>query len=199
MFSSTLIQFVIFILPGYVSLSIFRWKYPVRLREDNHEIIWGAVYGLFQFILLYKLFPDKFNIVIKDSESLISIHNTDVVILLLASGFIFGIISVLLTLFRDKIFYESKRLRKFRRSPDNIWLKINREHEFKNSWIVVFLDDGAIYKGYVKFYQYNPNLNEQDFLLGRATRVDDNLGKKYDITGAGVYLSTSNVKRIELL
>ena len=200
MFGSSLIQFIIFILPGYVAISIYRYKFPVRLRADNRDIIWGMVYGLLQFSLLVKLFPEKMQPIFSNGTENSAITNSiETILLIIVSGFIFGLLGILLSLFRDKILYKSVKLRKFRKAPQSIWHKINTEKEFKNSWAVVFLDDGAIYRGYIKYYQFNPDLEIQDFLLARADRVDENLKKKYSISGQGLYLTTATVKRIELL
>ena len=64
-------------------------------------------------------------------------------------------------------------------------------------WAVIFLDDNSIYLGFIGTYRYDPDATDQDFLLAKAKRVDENLNVQYEIDGLGVYLNTRNVKRIE--
>jgi len=63
----------------------------------------------------------------------------------------------------------------------------------------VYLDDGAIYLGWIKEYTFDPDVESNDFLLAGAKRVDDNLNTTYLVNGQGVYLNTRNVKRIEFV
>jgi len=80
--------------------------------------------------------------------------------------------------------------------PQPIWVKVNRP---SNDYAVVYLDDGSIYFGWIKDYTFDPDAEDNDFLLADAKRVDEQLTEKYAITGRGVYLNTRNVKRIEFL
>jgi hypothetical protein len=64
---------------------------------------------------------------------------------------------------------------------------------------VVYLDDGSIYLGWIKDFTFDPDADDNDFLLADAKRVDDQLAEKYAVTGRGVYLNTRNVKRIEFV
>ena len=64
---------------------------------------------------------------------------------------------------------------------------------------MVFLNDGSIYRGYIKSYTFDPDATDQDFLLSEAVRVNEDLHPKYRITGQGVYLRTRDVRRIEFL
>lgn len=72
-------------------------------------------------------------------------------------------------------------------SPDN------------KDWAVIFLDDGSIYSGWISDYRFDPDSSDQDFLLSKAKRVDDDLSPMYEINGIGVYLNTRNVRRIEFV
>jgi len=75
-------------------------------------------------------------------------------------------------------------------------VKVNRP---SNDYAVVYVDDGSIYLGWIKDYTFDPDAEDNDFLLADAKRVDEQLKELYSITGRGVYLSTRNVKRIEFV
>lgn len=199
MIGSSLIQFIIFILPGYITISVYRYKYPVRIRADNHDIIWGAVFGLLEISILTLLFPDVFSsISTYDSKDFNILKQGCPILVIIISGFSFGILSVVLTIIRDKVLYKVEKLKFLKRVPPSIWDRINSEYDFCDCWAVVFLIDGSIYRGFIKYYQYDPNIENQDFLLAKASRVDENLKEKYSVAGPGVYLSTANVNKIEL-
>lgn len=79
----------------------------------------------------------------------------------------------------------------------SLWKKIISSSN--QDWVAVFLDDGAIYLGWIREFSANPNYENQEFLLKYAARVDENLEFVYEVTGIGVYLNTKNVKRIEFI
>ena len=54
-------------------------------------------------------------------------------------------------------------------------------------------------RGGITRYTWNPELDDQDFLLYDATCVDDDLKEKYIVDGIGVYLNTRDVNRIEFV
>ncbi len=84
-------------------------------------------------------------------------------------------------------------------TPDEgtIWAKINDSPN--PEWAVVFLNDDAIYIGQIKEWTFIPDNQDQDFLLGKARRADEDLSVKYEVSGRGVYLNTRDVRRIEFL
>ena len=42
-----------------------------------------------------------------------------------------------------------------------------------SDWAVVFTDDGAIYMGWIKEFTYYPDADDNDFLLSRARRLNE--------------------------
>jgi len=53
--------------------------------------------------------------------------------------------------------------------------------------------------GWIKDFTFDPDAEDNDFLLADAKRVDDQLTAQYIVTGRGVYLNTRDVKRIEFI
>ena len=43
---------------------------------------------------------------------------------------------------------------------------------------MVYLDDGSIYIGYIYEYRFDPDCDDQDFVLSDAKRVDEDLNEK---------------------
>jgi hypothetical protein len=98
---------------------------------------------------------------------------------------------------REWLSQRYNRLSRLAPDPQRTWFKINLKRN--DDWAVVYLDDNSIYMGYVSDYTFDPNMDDQDFLLSEARRVDDKLNTIYLVDGVGVYMSTRNVKRIEFL
>ncbi len=84
-------------------------------------------------------------------------------------------------------------------APDvqSIWAKVNQAHS--TDWAVIFTDDGAIYMGWIEEFTYDPDAEDNDFLLSAAERLNDDFTSRYKVDGQGVYLNTKNVKRIEFV
>jgi hypothetical protein len=118
------------------------------------------------------------------------------VIGLAVAGLLFG---TLLIAIRWTRFTLSKKYATFswlEPDPQSIWRKVNQS---SNEYAVVYLDDGAIYLGWIGEYTFDPDAESNDFLLAGAKRVDDQLKTIYLVNGQGVYLNTRNVKRIEFV
>lgn len=81
--------------------------------------------------------------------------------------------------------------------PDNIWAYVNEP--INNGWAIVRVTDGPIYSGWIRRYSWNPDSENQEFLLSDAVCVDEQLKEKYTIDGIGVYLNTRDVKCIEFI
>jgi hypothetical protein len=119
------------------------------------------------------------------------------VVALLLAGLLGG--ALLIGLYRARFLvaaYWQPRFEGIAPDPQSIWIKVNRP---SNDYAVVYVDDGSIYFGWIKDYTFDPDAEDNDFLLADAKRVDEQLAEKYSVTGRGVYLNTRNVKRIEFL
>ena len=95
-----------------------------------------------------------------------------------------------------------QKLAKFCRflSPGDqaVWLKVNIKYQ--DNWAIVFLDDNqTIYRGWIPEFSNNPELENQEFLLIKAAKVDSNLKVEYLINGRGVYLNLRDFKWIEFV
>jgi hypothetical protein len=100
------------------------------------------------------------------------------------------------SLARFKIAVHWPRFEGIAPDPQSIWVKVNRP---SNDYAVVYVDDGSVYLGWIKDYTFDPDAEDNDFLLVDAKRVDEQLRELYSVTGRGVYLNTRNVKRIEFV
>jgi hypothetical protein len=59
--------------------------------------------------------------------------------------------------------------------PQSIWVKVNRP---SNDYAVVYVDDGSVYLGWIKDYTFDPDAEDNDFLLADAKRLDEQLSCK---------------------
>jgi hypothetical protein len=188
-----LAQFVLYVIPGFVALEIYRHVYPVKTRSDFIVVTWSIVFGLMiSFSLIWineNLFGSFFRFVPNELPSI------GFLLALLSCGIVLGLIRVLLRKLRTLIADTTPFFQKLNPDPQNVWYQVNQAKE--EYWAVVFLDDESIYLGYIKTFRSDPDKSEQDFLLSHASRVDDHLRVMYEVDGLGVYLNTKNVKRIE--
>ena len=44
--TNSIVEFILYVVPGFIAAEIFHAKYPVRERSDAIQISWSVVYGL---------------------------------------------------------------------------------------------------------------------------------------------------------
>lgn len=188
-------QFIVYLIPGFIAIELYRSIYPAKEKKQFDQIVWSVIYGF----IIYGIVTAIDSMLLKD---LLKDHTTEFPNLyFIFSLFICGII---IGLFRSFLHYCCFNLsQKFicfkflKPDPFTIWAKINQENN--NEWAVVYLKDGSIYIGYISEYTFNPNLVDNDFLLSKAKRIKEDLSIIYTVTGIGVYINTRDVIRIEYL
>jgi Family of unknown function (DUF6338) len=92
-----------------------------------------------------------------------------------------------------------KEVRNLQQSGTRPSEHLGEVNQQSTEYAVIYLDDGAIYLGWIKEYTFVPDAESNDFLLAGARRVDEHLNTIYLVNGQGVYLNTRNVKRIEFV
>jgi hypothetical protein len=191
--TENLIEFIIYLMPGFLSTQIYRSFYPVKERSDFIEVTWSVIYGLLIFAAVKALDTYALNYTLR--SNITGFPSLRFIFALFVIGFMIGLARGFLHRTRIKISAWHENLAFLAPDPQSIWAKIAPTSQ----WAVVYLDDGAIYVGWISNYTFNPNHTDQDFLLSDAKRVDDDLNQKYLVDGIGVYLNTRDVKRIEFL
>lgn len=188
-------EFLIYVMPGFLALQLYRSIYPVKRLSEFLQVAWSLIYGVV-LASVVRGFDHRFlgN----------KLHSADdgfprlpFILALLVTGIVWGFMLVAVNRSR---FYLSGKYPALRRvAPDvqSIWAKVNQVQS--TDWAVVYCTDGAIYMGWIKEFTYDPDAEENDFLLSRAKRIDENLNVKYEVDGQGVYLNTKNVARIEFV
>jgi len=190
---NTLIEFIVYVIPGFLSIEIFRAAHPAKQKSEFAQIGWSILFGIFIVIIIKWSDRNILNNQLFSDQS--GIPGIRYSFALLFGGFFLGLVRIC---FHNLRYYLSRRfkyLEKIAPDPQSIWAKIN--YKTNKNWAVVYLNDGSIYLGYISKYTFDPDKDNQDFLLSRAKRFDEHLQEKYIITGIGVYLNTRDVKRIE--
>lgn len=192
---NNIVEFVLYVIPGFLVVEIYRAAYPAKEKSEFQQIGWSILYGL--LIVAIVKWLDK-NVL---ANSLFSqtngIPGLRFTIALLIAGVIFGLLLILFYKSRFYLSNKTKYLKRIAPDPQSIWAKVNQT--INKDWCIIYLDDGAIYLGYISQFTFDPDKESQDFLLSDAKRVDEDLKEKYLVTGIGVYLNTKDVKRIEFL
>ncbi|HKM49036.1 MAG TPA: DUF6338 family protein [Terriglobales bacterium] len=189
-----LVDFLVYVMPGFIALQFFRAKYPAKKLSEFLQVAWSLIYGVILAALIRSVDGRFLHGGLHSSAP--GFPASRFVIALLLAGLFGGII--LVGLYRARFFVAAHwpRWEGIAPDPQSIWAKVNRP---TNDYAVVYVDDGSIYFGWIKDFTFDPDAQDNDFLLADAKRVDEQLTEKYSITGQGVYLNTRNVKRIEFL
>jgi len=192
---NNIVEFVLYVIPGFLVVEIYRAAYPAKEKSEFQQIGWSILYGLL-IVAIVKWIDN--NIL---SNSLYSQNNgipgLKFTVALLIAGVFFGLLLILFYKSRFYLSNKSKYLKRIAPDPQSIWAKVNQPTN--KDWCIIYLDDGSIYLGYISQFTFDPDKDSQDFLLSDAKRVDEDLNEKYIVTGIGVYLNTKDVKRIEYL
>jgi Family of unknown function (DUF6338) len=189
-----LIDFLIYVMPGFLALQLFRSKYPARQLSDFLQVAWSLIYGVILATLVRAADVRFLHGWLQSGAA--GFPNPHFVMALVLAGFVGGIILIALSFARLEVAAQWSWLAWMAPDPQSIWAEVNRP---SNDYAVVYVEDGSIYLGWIKDYTFDPDAENNDFLLADAKRVDEELTEKYPITGQGVYLNTRNVKRIEFL
>jgi len=189
-----IVEFFLYVMPGFVALQFYRAKYPARQLSDSLQIAWSLIYGVILAAFVRWVDDCCFHGWLQTKAT--GFPAFRLVIALMVSGLLGGAILIAAAWCRFEVARRFPRWAGIEPDPQSIWAKINRP---SNDYAVVYLDDGSIYLGWIKDFTFDPDADDNDFLLADAKRVDDQLAEKYAVTGRGVYLNTRNVKRIEFV
>jgi len=193
--TQSLVEFILYVLPGFLAIEIFRSAYPGKSKDNFSLIAWSIIFGVIIVSFTKWIDANYLNNYLKSNGT--GFPSFKYVIALLFGGLLTGFLRIIIHFLRFKISLKYDHFKKIAPSQLSIWAKINQPDN--NDWAVVYLDDGSIYLGYISDYKFDPDSDDQDFLLKDAKRVDEDLKEKYVVNGLGVYLNTRNVKKIEFL
>ncbi len=188
-------EFIVYAMPGFLALHIYRSVYPVKGLSEFLQVAWSLIYGVVLASFVRGL----------DARYLgHKLHSADdgfprlaFIIGLLAAGAIWGFVLAGFNWIRLILSGRFRLLQFVAPDVQSIWAKVNGTQA--SDWAVVFTDDGAIYMGWIKEFTYYPDADDNDFLLSRAKRLNEDGSLLYEVDGQGVYLNTRNVKRIEFV
>jgi hypothetical protein len=192
---SDIVQFLLYVIPGFISIEYFRARFPAKTRTDFITISWSIVFGVGITSLLIWLDSNALH-------GLLAYHPVGFPSLpflasLVVAGFLIGISRVGLRQLRFLLSRHFPSLRWLAPDVNSIWARVNQTGT--NQWAMVFLDDDVQYLGYIRYFRNDPDANDQDFLLAESFRVDKNRRVIYRVDGVGVYLNTRDIRRIEFL
>jgi hypothetical protein len=179
-------EFLVYAMPGFVALHLYRTVYPVKRLSEFLQAAWSLIYGVVLAGCVRGV----------DEEYLgHGLHSTDegfprlaFILSLVVAGLAWGLILVSINKSRSLLSRKFPALRFIAPDVQSIWAKINQSQV--TDWAVVYTADGAIYMGWIKEFTYDPDANDNDFLLSEAKRVDENLKLQYEVDGQGVYMNT---------
>lgn len=184
---------LLYLLPGFLSLQLYRAKYPAKKLSDIEIIIWSIVHTFFIHVVLaglsIVLSTPWLNFLGKASKEV----GPGEVFALLAAGLLWGFLLI--------FWHWSRRKLPILGEPDplNIWFKIVVLAAREEKWALVRVKQGPIYLGWIKDFSFDPAQENQDFYLSPAHLVDDSLRSLRSLEQGGVYLNTRDVISVELV
>ena len=188
-------EFVVYAMPGFLALHIYRSIYPVKGLSEFLQVAWSIIYGVVLASLVRGLDRKYLDHQLHSADD--GFPRRAFILALVVVGLLWGF---LLAGFNRTRLYLSEKIRLLHFvAPDvqSIWAKVNQSQS--TDWAVIFADDGAIYLGWIKEFTYDPDADNNEFLLSRAKRLNEDGSLQYEVDGQGVYLNTKNVKRIEFV
>ncbi|MFM2172790.1 MAG: hypothetical protein RLZZ54_717 [Cyanobacteriota bacterium] len=195
-------DFIALVAPGFVAVEVFRSAYPAKTRSDKSNLYLYVVYSLICATILSLL--SHHSSISSFSLQVPAKGSSFYPFLLLAVGWLVGQACIFCYWIRHLIPRKCDSLRWLRPDPQSTWNRIN--DDLDDQWVYVFLKDGSIYVGQIRFWNFDPDSPNQDFFLDRARRVDERLDprgqksakwKERYLVETGVYISTAEVSRIE--
>jgi hypothetical protein len=188
-----IIEFLLYIAPGYIAIQLIRSRWPVEKRDNFHDIATSVIMGVVILSALKWIDSHRLNYFFE--SNLTDFPSLRFILGIVLFGSITGGVIIGLKEIGNMLSKRAKYLKFLAPGTDSVWVNINGKDN--KDWALVYLDDGSIYLGWISIYTFNPNHQNQEFLLSRAKRLYENLDEMYEIDGCGIYLNTKDVKRIE--
>ena len=189
------VDFIIYVAPGFLASVIYYAAYPVKQRTAFTQLAQSVVGGAIIVSLIRWLDTHYLGNLLH--SSLPGTPDIRFMIAIVLGGVIAGNLAVFQLSARRGLASRFRLLSWLSSFPDSSWQFVNRPNV--GDWAVVYLNDGAIYLGWITRYRFDPDSQDQDFLLANAKRVNDRLKTMYPVDGIGVYLNTRDVTRIEFI
>lgn len=188
-------EFILYAMPGFLALQIYRSVYPVKGLSEFLQTAWSLIYGVVLASFVRGLDARYLGQQLHSADS--GFPRLAFIVGLVVAGVIWGSLLAGFNWMRLVLSGKVSLLRFVAPDVQSIWARVNKTQA--TDWAVIFADDGAIYMGWIKEFTYDPDADDNDFLLSKAKRVDENLKVQYEVDGQGVYMNTRNVKRIEFV
>jgi hypothetical protein len=192
---SDIVQFLLYVVPGFISIEYFRARFPAKARTDFVTISWSVVVGVGVTSLLIWLDTYPLHGLLGHRPT--GFPGPVFLVALFASGLLAGVLRVGMRQLRMLLSERVPSLEWLAPRVSTTWARVNQAGT--DQWAMVFLDNDVQYLGYIQYFRNDPDAGDQDFLLAEAERVDRNRKPVYHVQGAGVYLNTRDVRRIEFL
>ena len=188
-----MIEILIILLPGFIAVEIHRKFFPAIKFRWLVYTGWVVINGVLVWSVLVWIDDRIYN----TSWGLLDGTGSVVGILLLVIlGVVAGFIRIILRITGFRLAKNLNVLRWLKPEKGSVWMNVN-EKNGGNEWVIVYLNDGSIYLGWVSQFANHPEQVNQEFVLQNARRLDEAHKQLYEIVGSGVYLNTRDVIRIE--
>ena len=191
--TDNLIDFLLYIAPGFLAFELYRYYFPAKKRNNFTKIAQSIIAAVVIASIVQYIDENFLDLWLRSNKP--SLDNTKYTLSLFVGGVVAGYVAVFQVNLRSLLARNIDWLTWLAKEPDSIWQKINSPAN--DDWAVVYLNDGSIYLGWISEYQADPDLVDQDFILSRAQRVNEDLDEIYIVDGEGVYLNTKDVNKIE--
>ncbi len=194
--TENLTEFFLYVIPGFIAFGIFKARYPRKDRDTFFEVTESIIVGIVILSVIKWIDGNLLNYFL--GSNITGLPGIRYSLALILTGLITGFLMIGQVELRSFLARKFKFCRFLSPGDQSVWLKVN--NKYQDNWAIVFLDDNqTIYRGWISEFSNNPELENQEFLLIKAAKVDSNLKVEYLINGRGVYLNLRDIKRIEFV
>jgi hypothetical protein len=140
-----LVDFLVYVMPGFIALQLFRAKYPAKKVSEFLQVAWSLIYGVILATLVRGV--DGRFLRGRLQSNTPGFPASRFVAALVLAGLFGGILLVGMYSARFFLAAHWPRLEGIAPDPQSIWAKVNRP---SNDYAVVYVDDGSIYFGWIQ-------------------------------------------------
>ena len=191
-----IINSIIYIIPGFIALSVYYFLIPTRKRSDFERLISSIIFSIPIYAIIL-FFENLLNLYLRANKE----------IYIPLSWFIAVILGLMLSKIVSSVWFNNIITSigiKFKLKP-RVWNEVFDLPEAK--WVRVVLSNGNVYIGSLSLYSLDPNDPDKDIFLHPAyllKKQSDNEIKStefeiVEIIEKGVYIRGANIVSVEFL
>lgn len=125
--NNELVDFILYVLPGFIAIEIYRSAYPAKSRDKFYYITWSVLFGVLIVSLIKWLDISYLKNYLESTKD--GFPSFIYIFSLLVGGTILGFIRIFIHYSRFKISQKFDCFERIAPNPQSIWAKINQPNK----------------------------------------------------------------------